>query len=275
MTFDKTTYIIRPIKLVGMWSRQKMLNEFSRTQLLYGKEAMDELAQCRVAVFGIGGVGGYVVEALARSGIGALDLIDDDKVCRTNINRQILATRKTIGKYKVDVAEERINDISPECQVRTYKTFYLPETQDQFDFSDYDYVVDAIDTVTGKLTIIENAKQHNVPVISSMGAGNKIDPTKFEVADIYETSICPLAKVMRHECRKRGIDSLKVVYSKEKPIRPLEDMSISCRQHCICPPGTVRKCTERRDIPGSTAFVPSVVGLIIAGEIIKDLVNKI
>ena len=252
-----------------------MLNEFSRTQLLYGKEAMDELARCRVAVFGIGGVGGYVVEALARSGIGALDLIDDDKVCRTNINRQILATRKTIGKYKVDVAEERINDISPECQVRTYKTFYLPETQDQFDFSDYDYVVDAIDTVTGKLTIIENAKQHNVPVISSMGAGNKIDPTKFEVADIYETSICPLAKVMRHECRKRGIDSLKVVYSKEKPIRPLEDMSISCRQHCICPPGTVRKCTERRDIPGSTAFVPSVVGLIIAGEIIKDLVNKI
>ena len=251
-----------------------MLNEFSRTQLLYGKEAMDELAQCRVAVFGIGGVGGYVVEALARSGIGALDLIDDDKVCRTNINRQILATRKTIGKYKVDVAEERINDISPECQVRTYKTFYLPETQDQFDFNDYDYVVDAIDTVTGKLTIIENAKKYNVPVISSMGAGNKIDPSRFEVADIYETSICPLAKVMRHECRKRGIDSLKVVYSKEKPIRPLEDMSISCRQHCICPPGTVRKCTERRDIPGSTAFVPSVVGLIIAGEIINDLVSR-
>ena len=251
-----------------------MLNEFSRTQLLYGKEAMDELAQCRVAVFGIGGVGGYVVEALARSGIGALDLIDDDKVCRTNINRQILATRKTIGKYKVDVAEERINDISPECQVRTYKTFYLPETQDQFDFNDYDYVVDAIDTVTGKLTIIENAKKYNVPVISSMGAGNKIDPSRFEVADIYETSICPLAKVIRHECRKRGIDSLKVVYSKEKPIRPLEDMSISCRQHCICPPGTVRKCTERRDIPGSTAFVPSVVGLIIAGEIINDLANR-
>ncbi|MBE5823391.1 MAG: tRNA threonylcarbamoyladenosine dehydratase [Butyrivibrio sp.] len=251
-----------------------MLNEFSRTQLLYGKEAMDKLAASRVAVFGIGGVGGYTVEALARSGIGALDIIDDDKVCLTNINRQIIATRKTIGKYKVDVAEERIHDINPECKVRTYKTFYLPETQDQFDFSEYDYVVDAIDTVTGKLTIIENAKKLNVPVISAMGAGNKTDPTRFEVADIYDTSICPLAKVMRHECRKRGIDSLKVVYSQEKPIKPLEDMSISCRQHCVCPPGTVRKCTERRDIPGSTAFVPSVVGLIIAGEIINDLTKE-
>ena len=248
-----------------------MLNEFSRTQLLYGKDAMAKLAQSRVAVFGIGGVGGYVVEALARSGIGALDLIDDDKVCLTNINRQILATRKTVGKYKVDVASERINDISPACQVTTYKTFYLPETQGQFDFGQYDYVVDAIDTVTGKLTIIENAKKLNVPIISSMGAGNKTNPARFEVADIYETSICPLAKVMRRECRKRGIDSLKVVYSKEAPIRPLEDMSISCRQHCICPPGAARKCTERRDIPGSTAFVPSVVGLIIAGEVVNDL----
>lgn len=232
---------------------------------------MERMASCRVAVFGIGGVGGYVVEALARSGIGALDLIDDDKVCLTNINRQILATRKTVGKYKVDVAEERIKEINPDCEVRTYKTFYLPETQDQFDFSEYDYVVDAIDTVTGKLTIIENAKKAGVQVISSMGAGNKVNAAAFEVADIYETSICPLAKVMRRECRKRGIDSLKVVYSKETPVRPLEDMSISCRKHCICPPGTVRKCTERRDIPGSTAFVPSVVGLIIAGEIINDL----
>lgn len=248
-----------------------MLNEFSRTQLLYGKDAMDKLAQSRVAVFGIGGVGGYVIEALARSGIGALDLIDDDKVCLTNINRQILATRKTVGKYKVDVAEERIKEISPSCKVTTYKTFYLPETQGQFDFSQYDYVVDAIDTVTGKLTIIENAKKLNVPIISSMGAGNKTNPALFEVADLYKTSICPLAKVMRRECRKRGIDSLKVVYSKEIPIRPLEDMSISCRQHCICPPGATRKCTERRDIPGSTAFVPSVVGLIIAGEVVNDL----
>ena len=248
-----------------------MLNQFSRTQLLYGESAMQKLITCRIAVFGIGGVGGYVVEALARSGIGALDLIDDDRVCLTNINRQILATRKTVGKYKVDVGEERIHEINPDCKVRAYKTFFLPETQDQFDFRAYDYIVDAIDTVTGKLAIIENAKRAGVPVISSMGAGNKVNAAAFEVADIYETSICPLAKVMRRECRKRGIESLKVVYSKEKPIRPLEDMSISCRQHCICPPGTARKCTERRDIPGSTAFVPSVAGLIIAGEIINEL----
>lgn len=248
-----------------------MLNQFSRTQLLYGAETMERFSSSRVAVFGIGGVGGYVVEALARSGIGALDLIDDDKVCLTNINRQILATRKTIGKYKVDVAEERVRDINPDCEVRTYKTFFLPGTQDQFDFHEYDYVVDAIDTVTGKLAIIEKAKDAGVPVISSMGAGNKRNAALFEVADIYETSVCPLAKVMRHECRKRGIDSLKVVYSKEKPIRPLEDMSISCRQNCICPPGTERKCTQRRDIPGSTAFVPSAAGLIIAGEVMNDL----
>jgi len=248
-----------------------MLDQFSRTKLLYGAEAMGRLGSSRVAVFGIGGVGGYVVEALVRSGIGSLDLIDDDRVCLTNINRQILATRKTVGKYKVDVAEERVHDINPDCEVRTYKTFFLPETKDQFDFHEYDYVVDAIDTVTGKLAIIVKAKEAGVPVISSMGAGNKMNAAMFEVADIYRTSVCPLAKVMRHECRERGIDSLKVVYSKEKPIRPLEDMSISCRQHCICPPGTARKCTERRDIPGSTAFVPSVAGLIIAGEVINDL----
>ncbi len=247
-----------------------MPNQFSRTQLLYGADIMEFFASRRVAVFGIGGVGGYVVEALVRSGIGALDLIDDDKVCLTNINRQILATRKTVGKYKVDVAEERIREISPDCAVRTYKTFFLPDTQDQFDFHDYDYVVDAIDTVTGKLAIIEKADAAGVPVISSMGAGNKVNPAAFEVADIYETSICPLAKVMRRECRKRNIKALKVVYSKEEPRRPLEDMSVSCRQNCICPPGTERKCTVRRDIPGSTAFVPSVAGLIIAGEIIND-----
>ncbi|MCR5129263.1 MAG: tRNA threonylcarbamoyladenosine dehydratase [Lachnospiraceae bacterium] len=248
-----------------------MLNQFSRTQLIYGPEAMEKLAASRVAVFGIGGVGGYVVEALVRSGVGALDLIDDDKVCLTNLNRQIIATRKTVGKYKVDVAEERVHDINPDCVVRKYQTFYLPETADQFDFRAYDYVVDAIDTVTGKLGIIEQAREAGVPVISSMGAGNKTNATLFEVADIYETSVCPLAKVMRRECRKRGIEKLKVVYSKEEPKRPLEDMSISCRQHCICPPGTERKCTQRRDIPGSTAFVPSVVGLIIAGEVINDL----
>ena len=251
-----------------------MLNQFSRTQLLYGQDNMRRLAASRVAVFGIGGVGGYVVEALARSGVGALDLIDDDRVCVTNLNRQILATRKTVGKYKVDTAEERIREINPECEVRTYKTFYLPETQDQFDFHDYDFVVDAIDTVSGKLAIIENAKKAGVSVISSMGAGNKVDPAALDVADIYETSVCPLARVMRRECRKRGIDSLKVVYSRETPIRPLEDMSISCRQHCVCPPGTVRKCTQRRDIPGSTAFVPSVAGLIIAAEVVKDLTRQ-
>jgi tRNA A37 threonylcarbamoyladenosine dehydratase len=233
-----------------------MLDQFSRTQLLYGEEAMNYFASCRIAVFGIGGVGGYVVEALARSGIGALDLIDHDKVCLSNINRQILATAKTVGMYKVDVARERICEINPDCRVRTYKTFFLPDTQDQFDFGEYDYVVDAIDTVTGKLTIIEKAKKTGVPVISSMGAGNKVNPAAFEVADIYETSICPLAKVMRRECRKRGIESLKVVYSKEEPVRPLEDMSISSR------------------IPGSTAFTPAVAGLIMAGEVINDLAAK-
>lgn len=252
-----------------------MLNQFSRTQLIYGEAAMKKFAESRVAVFGIGGVGGYVVEALARTGIGALDLIDDDKVCLTNINRQIIATRKTVGKYKVDVAKERVEEINPDCTVSTYKTFFLPETADEFDFTQYDYVVDAIDTVTGKLAIIEKANKAGVPVISSMGAGNKVNPAAFEVADIYKTSVCPLAKVMRHECKKRGIKKLKVVYSKEVPRRPVEDMAISCRQHCICPPGTVRKCTERRDIPGSNAFVPSVVGLIIAGEIINDLAKKV
>ena len=251
-----------------------MLNQFSRTQLIYGEEVMGRLASSHVAVFGIGGVGGYVVEALARTGIGSIDLIDDDKVCLTNINRQIIATRKTIGKYKVDVARERILDINPDCNVRTFRTFFLPETANQFDFSEYDYVVDAIDTVTGKLSIIEKAKEAGVPVISSMGAGNKVNPGLFEVADIFETSVCPLAKVMRHECKKRGIKNLKVVYSKEKPLRPVEDMSISCRQNCVCPPGTTRKCTGRRDIPGSTAFVPSVVGLIIAGEVINDIAAK-
>lgn len=235
---------------------------------------MGRLAASRVAVFGIGGVGGYVVEALVRSGVGALDLIDDDKVCLTNLNRQIIATRKTVGKYKVDVAEERVHDINPDCQVRTYKTFYLPETQDQFDFTEYDYVVDAIDTVTGKLGIIMQAKEANVPVISAMGAGNKVNPAMFEVADIYDTSVCPLAKVMRRECRKRGIESLKVVYSKEEPIKPIEDMAISCKENCICPPGAEHKCTQRRAIPGSTAFAPSVVGLIIAGEVINDLTKS-
>ena len=249
-----------------------MPNQFSRTQLLFGPEAMERLARCRVAVFGIGGVGGYAVEALVRSGIGALDLIDDDKVCLTNLNRQLYATRKTVGKYKVDVAEERVHDINPDCVVRTYKTFYLPETRDQFDFTQYDYVIDAIDTVSGKLALVEQAQAAGTPIISAMGAGNKTDPTAFRVADIHKTSVCPLARVMRSECKKRGIRHLKVVYSTELPKRPLEDPSISCRAHCICPPDT-RKCTVRRDIPGSTAFVPSVAGLILAGEVVKDLIR--
>ena len=249
-----------------------MLNQFSRTQLVFGRDAMETLANSRVAVFGIGGVGGYTVEALARSGVGKLDLIDDDKVCLTNVNRQILATLKTVGQYKVDVAEERIHSINPQCEVRTYKTFYMPDTEKEFDFTQYDYIVDAIDTVKGKLALVENANAPDTPIISSMGAGNKVNAAAFEVADIYDTSVCPLARVMRYECRKRGIKKLKVVYSKEKPIRPLEDMSISCRKHCVCPPGT-RKCTVRRDIPGSTAFVPSVAGLIIAGEVVNDLIS--
>lgn len=250
-----------------------MLNRFSRTELLIGHEGIEKLAGSRVAVFGIGGVGGYTVEALARSGVGTLDLIDDDRLCLTNINRQLYATKNTIGKYKVDVAEERIHEINPKAAVNTYKTFYLPENADTFDFSSYDYVVDAIDTVSGKIALIEQAQQAGVPIISSMGAGNKMDPTAFRVADIYETSVCPLAKVMRRELKKRGIKNLKVVYSKEKPLTPLPDTELSCRENCICPPGTQRTCTVRRQIPGSNAFVPSVVGLIIAGEVVKDLIG--
>ena len=250
-----------------------MLNQFSRTELLLGKESMEKLKNSKVAVFGIGGVGGYTAEALVRSGVGTLDLIDDDKVCLTNINRQIFATRKTVGKYKVDVAEERLHDINPDAVINTHKTFYMPDTAEQFDFLQYDYIVDAIDTVTGKITLVVNADKAGTPIISSMGAGNKLDASAFEVADIYSTSVCPLARVMRTELRKRKIKSLKVVYSKEKPITPVDDMAISCKQHCICPPGTARKCTQRRQVPGSTAFVPSVVGLIIAGEVVKDLIR--
>ena len=250
-----------------------MLNQFSRTELLLGKDGIEKLASSRVAIFGIGGVGGYTVEALARSGVGTFDLIDDDKICITNINRQIYALKSTVGKYKVDVAKDRILDINPNAVVNTYKTFYTPETADEFDFSQYDYVVDAIDTVVGKLKIVEKAKEAKVPVISSMGAGNKMNPALFEVTDIFKTSVCPLAKVMRQELKKRKIRKLKVVYSKEIPIKPNDDIEISCKKHCVCPPGTVRKCTARRQIPGSNAFVPSVVGLIIAGEVVKDLIG--
>ena len=266
-----------------------MKEQFSRTALIYGEEAISRLEACRVAVFGIGGVGGYVVEALARSGIGALDLIDNDTVCLSNINRQIIATHKTLGRYKVEVAAERIKDINPDCVVRTFVTFFLPETEDQFDFSEYDYVVDAIDTVSGKLALIEKAKGAGVPIISSMGAGNKTNPAAFEVADIYDTTVCPLAKVMRRECRKRGIDSLKVVYSKEEPKKPFDE---NRKNNTVTKSGAdVEKMTgsdinfeksiasgvdnpgsHRRSTPGSTAFVPSVAGMIIAGEIVNDLV---
>lgn len=248
-----------------------MLNQFSRTELLLGKKSMERLANARVAVFGVGGVGGYTVEALVRSGVGTIDLIDDDKVCLTNLNRQIIATRKTVGQYKADVMKERILEINPNAVVHVHKCFFLPENSDEFDFSQYSYVVDAVDTMTAKIALVLKAQEAGVPVISSMGAGNKLNPADFEVADIYKTSVCPLAKVMRRELKKRGVKHLKVVYSKEKPITPIEDMSISCRSNCICPPGAAHKCTERRAIPGSIAFVPSVVGLIIAGEVIKDL----
>lgn len=248
-----------------------MLNQFSRTSLLFGEESIEKLHNMRVAVFGIGGVGGYVCEALVRSGIGAFDLVDDDKVCLTNLNRQIIATRETVGRYKVDVMRARILSINPKADVRIHKCFFLPENADDFPFEEYDYVVDAVDTVTAKLEIIMRAKQLGIPVISAMGAGNKLDASRFKVADIYQTTMDPLAKVMRRELKKRGVKKLKVVFSDEKPTRPVEDMGISCRTNCICPPGAAHKCTERRDIPGSVAFVPSVAGLIIAGEVVKDL----
>lgn len=248
-----------------------MLTQFSRTQLLLGKDSMEKLNDAHVAVFGIGGVGGYVCEALVRSGVRRFDLIDDDKICLTNLNRQIIATRKTVGKYKAEVMKERILEINPDCEVNVHKCFFLPENADEFDFDNYDYIVDAVDTVTAKIELVMKAKEKNVPIICSMGAGNKLDASMFKVSDIYKTKVCPLAKVMRRELKKRGVRKLKVVYSEEQPIRPIEDMSISCRTHCICPPGAKHKCTERRDIPGSVAFVPSVVGLIIAGEIVKDI----
>lgn len=241
-----------------------MLNQFSRTELLLGKEAMDIISKARIAVFGVGGVGGYTVEALVRSGIRNIDIIDNDTVSLTNINRQIIATHSTVGKYKVDVMKDRILDINPEANVVVHKCFYLPETKNQFNFSEYDYIVDAIDTVTGKIQLIVQAKESGTKIISAMGAGNKLDPTKFEVADISETSVCPLARVMRQECKKRGLKNVKVVYSKEKPIIQKESEVIG---------EVALEAPLRKSVPGSTAFVPSVAGLIIASEIIKDLCN--
>ncbi len=259
-----------------METGQKKENEgiFSRTELLLGKAAMDKLRASRVAVFGIGGVGGYVCEALVRSGIGALDLIDSDRVSLSNLNRQIIATRKTIGAYKVDAMRERILEINPECDVRRYKCFFLPETSEDFPFQSYDYIVDAVDTVTAKIELVRKAEEEGIPVISSMGAGNKLDGSLFRVADLYETKVCPLARVMRRELKKRGIEKLKVVYSEEVPIFPAKT-GVQENQETSESEGKLMEHADRdagrRSIPGSVAFVPSVAGLLIAGEVIKDL----
>lgn len=248
-----------------------MINQFSRTELLLGKAAMEKLSKARVAVFGIGGVGGYVCEALVRSGVGAFDLVDNDKVSPSNLNRQIIATGRTIGRYKTDVMKERILDINPDADVKIYKCFFLPENADEFPFEEYDYVVDAVDTVTAKIELVMKCKEKNIPIISSMGAGNKLDGSCFKVADIYKTKVCPLAKVMRRELKKRGVKNLKVVYSEEIPVSP-RDMEEGFKER-ICNSSEEQNST-RRSIPGSVAFVPSVAGLIIAGEVVKDLAGN-
>lgn len=250
-----------------------MQNQFSRTQLLMGKPALDTLMGSRVAVFGVGGVGGYVVEALARSGVGELDLFDDDRVCLTNVNRQIIATLSNVGKHKVDVCEERVHDINRRCIVHKYQMFYIPQNADEIDLTPFDYVVDCIDTVSAKLELIKRCHALRIPIISCMGAANKMDATAFKVTDINKTKMDPLAKVIRKKLRKLHINKLKVVYSEEEPLRPIDDPNISCRFHCICPNKDMRKCTDRRDIPASNAFVPATAGLICGGEVIKDLVK--
>lgn len=249
-----------------------MLNQFSRTELLIGKEAIEKLNNSKVAIFGIGGVGSFVLEGLVRAGVGNFILVDDDKICLTNLNRQIIATRKTIGKSKVEVAKERILEINPNANVEIYQEFFMPDSKEILDDT-VSYIVDSVDTVTAKIELVVRANKLNIPIISSMGTGNKLDPTKFEVTDIYKTSVCPLAKVMRKELRARGIKKLKVVYSKEEPIKLDDENESSCKQNCICPPGTKRKCSIRNQVPGSISFVPSVAGLIIAGEVIKDIIK--
>lgn len=248
-----------------------MHNEFLRTEMLIGKAALEKLARSRVAVFGIGGVGSYAVEGLARAGVGGFVLVDDDCICLTNINRQIHATRNTLGKPKVEVMRDRVLDINPGAEVAVHKTFYMPENAPELVRPDYDYIVDAVDTVTAKIDLVVRAKLLGIPVISSMGAGNKLDPTKFEIADIYETSICPLARVMRRELRKRGVKDLKVVYSKEEPLKPLETVYSGC-ETSVRPGYTDKPGVVRRQIPGSISFVPSVAGLLIAAEVVKDLI---
>ena len=254
--------------------KQTMLNEFSRAQLLLGKDAMETLAASRVAIFGIGGVGSFAAEAIARAGVGAIDVFDDDKVCLTNINRPLVALHSTLGQKKVEVMRARILDINPHCKVSPHALFYNVDTADSIDLAVYDYIIDAIDTVSCKLLLIERAAAANVPIVSCMGAGNKLDPTRLEVADITKTSVCPLARVMRKELKARGIAHLKVVYSREEAIKPEDDLSISCKTGCVCPPGTTRKCTARRAVPGSVSFVPPVAGYILAGEVVKDIIAK-
>ncbi len=250
-----------------------MLDQFSRTELLIGKDNLEKLKNSKVAIFGIGGVGSFVVEGLVRAGVSNFILVDDDKICLTNINRQIFATRKTVGKYKVEVAKERILEINPNANVEVHQEFFLPNSEELLDET-VSYIVDAVDTVTAKIELVMRANKLGIPIISSMGTGNKLDPTRFEVTDIYKTSICPLAKVMRKELRARGIEKLKVVYSKEEPIIPDETAECSCKNNCICPPETKRKCSTRNQVPGSISFVPSVAGLIIAGEVIKDIISE-
>lgn len=251
-----------------------MQNQFSRTQLLLGRPAIDTLQGSRVAVFGVGGVGGYVVEVLARSGVGAIDIIDDDRVCLTNVNRQILATVKTVGKHKVDVAEERIHSINPRCIVRKHQTFYLPDEADKFDFEHYDYVVDCIDTVTAKLDLIMRCHRMGIPLLVCLGAAYKLDATQFKVTDLFKTINDPLAKVLRKKLRKTEIRHQKVVYSPELPLESIDQPEISCRFHCICPNKDMRKCTDRHTIPSSNAWVPATEGLIAGGEVVKDLIAK-
>lgn len=250
-----------------------MLSQFSRTELLIGKEGIEKLNKAKVAIFGLGGVGSFVVEGLVRAGVQNFVLVDDDKICLTNLNRQIIATRKTVGKYKVEVARDRILEINPNANVEIFQEFYMPGSNSNILTEDLTYVIDCIDTVTAKIELVVNCKKLGIPIISAMGTGNKLDPSRFEITDIYKTSICPLAKVMRKELRKRNIENLKVIYSKEEPIKPDDNSESSCKKNCICPPGTARKCTIRNQVPGSISFVPSVAGLMIAGEIVREIIG--
>jgi tRNA A37 threonylcarbamoyladenosine dehydratase len=252
-----------------------LLTQHARTELLLGKDGVATLARARVAVFGIGGVGSYAAEALARAGVGAIDLVDDDVVCLTNLNRQLVALHSTVGKPKIEVMAARIADINPQCIVMPYAMFFDAASAPQFGFAAYDYVLDCIDTVSSKLLLIELCRAAGTPLLSCMGTGNKLDPTRLEVADIYSTETCPLARVMRHELRRRGIPALQVVYSKEPPLTPMEDKANSCKHHCVCPPGTKRNCAIRRQVPGSVSFVPGTAGLIMAGECVRCLIHSV